>query len=289
MSVETTGAPQAQPQAAAPANAPASPQTPQTQGAPTINYHIAAPNAAAPAQAAAATPPAAVAPAAPQTVTIPLEQLQAFTGIQARLAEMEARQRSADETHQRELQNAMLARGQAEDAVRMIREQSEQQLQAERDRAAETQRQAQTYAIDVEVARAMSPHQFSSSITRQAFEGEVRRQLIADANGKTFVVRTPTFQTAEQVVAGMVANPEYAPFLAPRGVSGTATGQSAQTPPAPSANPAPPEPEAPRNLGRDIIRQAKDNAASRNVSTDPRFDPSRPMGLGPAPAVMIGR
>ncbi len=49
------------------------------------------------APAVAATPPATPPAAAPQpqTVTIPLEQLQTFTSVQARLAQLEAEQRSA--------------------------------------------------------------------------------------------------------------------------------------------------------------------------------------------------
>lgn len=252
------------------------------------------PPAADPAAAAHPTPPAFVPPATPaapaqQMIQIPLEQLQAFTGVQARLAEIEAAQRAQQEAAAREVQNALLAKGQAEDAVRLIREESERTLAAERTRLAEEQRRSQNYAIDVEVARAMGTHVFASAVARQAFEAEVRRQLIVEANGNSFAVRTPTFQTAEQVVAGMVANPEYAPFLAPRGNpgGGTAANPAAPAPvnPATQTQPIPAAPAAapgPKNAGEHLLAWYKEQRAAMGVPPSPSLDKTMPFGIRPA-------
>ncbi|MHB1556494.1 MAG: hypothetical protein ACYC61_03320, partial [Isosphaeraceae bacterium] len=56
------------------------------------------------------TPPNAPA-ATPQTVTIPLEQLQAFTSIQARLAEHEERVRRETQESQRREAEVLAERG----------------------------------------------------------------------------------------------------------------------------------------------------------------------------------
>lgn len=217
----------------APAGVP-NPLTGQPTGPITINVGQPAP--ATPG--VPATVPLPPASATQQTVTIPLEQLNAFTSIQARLADMEARERQREDAHRTELQNAMLARGQAEDAVRSVREQSDQQVRTIQDQLNQTRNQAQNYAIDVEVARALAGHRFVNDRARRQFEMEVRSELVAEANGNSFAVRTPTFQTAEQVVAGRLGSPDYAYLLAPNGVSGTAAGQPTQSPHSPPANAA---------------------------------------------------
>lgn len=282
MSLDANGAPIVPAAPLAPAAPPAPAAQAQTAPAtPAIHYHVAAPTpAAAPA---GQTNTAVVAQPDPiamgkQLVTIPLEQLQVFTSNQARLAEMEAAQRAQQEAAQREQAALALRNGQLEEGMRILREQSDQQLATVRGDLTQAQQRAQNYAIDVEVARALAGHQFVNDRARRQFETEVRSELIADAQGTSFVVRTPTFQSAEQVISGRLGSPEYAYLLAPRGVGGTATAQTAQTPPAPATPQAPAQPEQPRNLGHALLLDTLANAASRPTS-DPRTDPSRPMGL----------
>src|ERR1700678_1624538 len=85
--------------------------------------------------AAAAAPPPAVPPLAaaaqPQTVTIPLEQLQTFTSVQARLAQLEAEQRSRDESARAEQVKLLAAKGEIENALRIQREEGQKALDAE--------------------------------------------------------------------------------------------------------------------------------------------------------------
>jgi len=241
---------------------------------------------AAPASAPVVAPAAPVAAThAPvpvttqQTVTIPLEQIQAFTSMQARLAQIEADQRARDEAAQRDLQNALLAKGQAEEAVRLSREQHDLALKQEREQKAELQRQAQGFALDVSVARAMAGHSFVNDKARRSFEQEVRAELIAEPHGSTFNVRTSTFQTADDLVKSKLESPDYQFLLAPKGIVGTATpGQPNQAAP---AAPAPtPQPEVrSKNMGHAYILQYKADQSNLGEPLDPRHDPSQPYGL----------
>src|SRR5271168_921563 len=108
-----------------------------------------------PVAAAVAAPPAATSPPAipvpPQTVTIPLEQLQTFTSVQARLAQLEAEQRQRDESARAEQVKLMAAKGEIENALRLQREEAQKQLDAERSSRAAVEERAKRYALDGEV------------------------------------------------------------------------------------------------------------------------------------------
>ena len=105
--------------------------------------------------APASAPPAAT---TQQTVSIPLEQLQAFTSVQARLAEMEAAQRAQQEATRQEQARILAQKGEVENALRMLREQSEQTLSAERQKFAQVEERAKRYALDGEVSRTLAAH-----------------------------------------------------------------------------------------------------------------------------------
>src|SRR5262249_59053 len=86
-----------------------------------------------PAQAAVhpnnAPPPSAA--DQPQTVTIPVDQLQQFAQIQARLAQLEAEKTQREEAAQAEQARLLAAKGQVEEALMSIQSQSEAKLRAE--------------------------------------------------------------------------------------------------------------------------------------------------------------
>lgn len=88
------------------------------------------------------------------TVTIPLEQVQAFTAMQARLAQLESEQRSREQATQQDQARILAQKGEVENALRMLREQSEQQVQAERTRFVQIEDRAKRYALDGELSRA---------------------------------------------------------------------------------------------------------------------------------------
>jgi hypothetical protein len=275
MSVENTGTAAPVSPAAAPATAPASPAAPAATGQQIPNITVNVP----PAQVAAPVAPPTYSPPPDQTVNIPLSQLQAFTSIQARLAEIEAQQRAQQEAAQQAQARLTIEKGQLEDGLRMLREQSEQALSAERQKLADIESRAKGYALDGEVARAMAGIPFHNDRARRQFEAEVRSELMIEAQGNTFVARTATFQTPAQLVQAKIDNPEYAYLLAPRGVAGTQGTGTTQAAPAPAADPAPVAPPTFKNLGHAWLAQAKENIAARQTNSNPLLDPSRPFGL----------
>ena len=208
-----------------------------------------------------------------QTVTIPLEQLQAFTSIQARLAEMEAAQRAQQEAAQQEQARILAQKGDLENALRLAREQSEQALSAERQRLAQIEERAKRYALDGELSQALTSYNLVQGGAEQLAH-LWRSQFVVDAQGDSFAVRTPTFQSVNEFVSQQLARPEYAHFLRATTQGGTATGQTiqaAQTPPA-SPTPAP----QPRNMGEAVILHMQ---GLQKAQGDARANLSLPMGL----------
>src|SRR6202167_5976926 len=147
---------------------------------------------AAPAVAATppATPPAAAPP--PPTVTIPLEQLQTFTSVQARLAQLESEQRQRDESARAEQVKLMAAKGEIENALRLQREEGQKALDAERSSRAAVEERAKRYALDGEVSRVLASQPVVPGGADQLTQ-LWRNQFIVEPQGDTFNVRTPTF------------------------------------------------------------------------------------------------
>jgi hypothetical protein len=208
-----------------------------------------------------------------QTVTIPLEQLQTFTSIQARLAEMEAAQRTQQEAAQQEQARILAQKGEVEHALRMLREQSEQTLGAERQRLVQVEDRAKRYALDGEISRALSSHNLVQGGAEQLSQ-LWRSQFLVDTQGDSFAVRTPTFQSVGEFVSQQLARPEYAHFVRASTQGGTATGQTiqaAQTPPA-----SPTSAPQPRNMGEAVILHMQ---GLQKTQGDARANLSLPMGL----------
>lgn len=208
-----------------------------------------------------------------QTVTIPLEQLQAFTSIQARLAEMEAAQRTQQDAAQQEQARILAQKGEVENALRMLREQSDQTLSAERQRLAQIEDRAKRYALEGEVSHALAGHSLVPGGAEQLSQ-LWRTQFVVDAQGDSFAVRTPTFQSVGEYVSQQLARPEYAHFLRASSQGGTAMGQTVQAAQTPPANLAP-APQ-PRNMGEAVILHMQ---GLQKAQGDARANLSLPMGL----------
>ena len=217
------------------------------------------PTPATPAAAAAAAIPAAAVPvpvAGPppsaQTVTIPLEQLQAFTSIQTRLAQMETDQRARDEAARAEQVKILAAKGQVEEALRTQREQAEKDLQAERVKLAQIEERARRYALDGELARHLSAQPLVPGGAEQLTQ-LWRNQFVVQPQGDSFVVQTQDFQPVGAFIAAQLGRPEYAHFVrAQNPGGGTAGGSAVQSVHTTAANPAAEPP--PRNMGEAILR-----------------------------------
>jgi hypothetical protein len=252
---------------------------PPTTPAATTTTSPATPPATPPAEPSGSPAPAT--PPAEQTVPIPLSQLQAFTQIQARLAEIEAQQRASQEASQREVQNALLAKGQAEDALRLSREQADAALRAEQEKLTAMQRQVNNHVLDTAILRALAPFSFVNDKARGLVEAELRAELQVQPEGGGFAVRDATYRTPDQVVAAKLSHADYQPFLkANNPTVATTTGQPAQVPPQPGAPPttatAPAgtapgsfwDPKSP-NLGQSMVNWAEQQRANLPHGGDP--------------------
>lgn len=153
-----------------------------------------------PATVAVATMPASTTQSMVQTVTIPLEQLQAFTSIQSRLAQMETDQRARDEAAQAELVKTMAAKGQVEDALRTMREQAQKDLDTERVKLAQIEERAKRYALDGELARTLASQPLVAGGAEQLTQ-LWRNQFIVEPQGDSFAVRTQDFQPVGAFIA----------------------------------------------------------------------------------------
>lgn len=216
--------------------------------------------ASAPAMPAAQPAPAAAAAAA-QNVTIPLEQLNVFTAMQARLAKIEEdRARDAADA-QRAAAEALAKKGELENAFTQLRQQSEQAVQAERAKLMAAEERAKRYALDNELTRNLAAQPLVPGGAEQLTQ-LWRNQFNVDPQGDSFAVRTPTMQSVGDYIAAQLGRPEFAHFLRPNSTGGTGgaspAGQSAPTAP---ANAAPPV--QPRNFSEAVILEM----ANRQKST----------------------
>jgi len=210
-----------------------------------------------------------------QTVTIPLEQVQAFTTMQARLAQLEGEQRSREQATQQDQARILAQKGEVENALRLLREQSEQQVQAERARLTQVEERAKRYALDGELSRALSACNLVAGGAEQLTQ-LWRNQFLVDAQGDSFAVRTPTFQSVGDFVHQQLARPEYAHFVRAQNPGGGTGGvqPSAQTLPSTPANLA--QTSQPKNMGEAVILHMQN---MQKAQGDPRANISLPMGL----------
>ncbi len=209
-----------------------------------------------------------------QTVTIPLEQLQTFTAVQARLATLEGEQRSRESAAREEQAKILAQKGEVENALKMLRDQSESQLSSERARLAAVEERAKRYALDGELSRALSSQPLvpggAEQLTR-LFRGE----FMVDSQGDSFTVRTPTFQSVGDFVKAQLERPEFAHFVRASGQSGTAgTTGAHQTTPTPPATQAPAQ--APKTLGEAVIMRMQN---MKKDEPDPRYNLGSSFGL----------
>jgi hypothetical protein len=221
----------------------------------------------------AQAPPAPPTATTHQTVTIPLEQLQAFTSVQARLAEMEAAQRAQQEATQQEQARILAQKGEVENALRILREQSDQAISAERHKLAQIEDRAKRYALDGELSRSLAAHNLVQGGAEQLAQ-LWRSQFVVDAQGDSFAVRTPTFQAVSEFVQQQLARPEYAHFVRASTQGGTSTGQMVQAAQTPPSTPTPmPQP---RNMGEAVILHMQN---LQKTQGDPRANMGLSMGL----------
>ena len=230
--------------------------------------------AAAPVTSQAQAPSAAA--TQPQTVTIPLDQLQAFTAVQARLAQMEAEQRSRDEASRAEQVKLLAQKGEIENALRIQREEAQRQIEGERASRSAIEERAKRYALEGEVSRVLASQSLVPGGAEQLSQ-LWRSQFVVEPQGESFVVRTPTFQSVSDFVAAQLARPEYAHFIRASNPAGGTAGTTGAHQAAPTSPANPPLAPQPKNFGEAIVLQMQE--LQKTQPTDPRLNPSAPMGL----------
>ncbi|MHB8397329.1 MAG: hypothetical protein ACYDCI_00120 [Candidatus Limnocylindrales bacterium] len=242
--------------------------------------------AAVPAPAPATTPAPAPAPSPPPTVTIPLEQLQTFTAVQARLAQLEAEQRSRDEAARAEQVRLMAAKGEVENAFKIQREEADKRLADERSQRNALEERAKRYALDGELSRVLASQALVAGGAEQ-LTTLWRNHFVVEPQGDSFTVRTPTFQTVNDFVATTLGRPEYAHFIRASHPAGGTAGTPSSGAASPPTTPANPTPTAqPKNFGEAIILQIQDKMSSQPA--DPRLNPAAAMGLNSRSYVRAG-
>jgi len=230
-----------------------------------------------PAVLSDAPPPAAT--DQPALVPIPQDQFQSLMASQTRLAQLEAEARQREEAAQAEAARLLAAKGQVEEALKTIQQQSEAKLRAEAEARLRTEERAKRYALDNELSKALSMHPLLPGTTDQ-LTAIFRGQLQVEAQADSYIVRTPAFVSAIDHVAATLGKPEFAHFLRPHGAGGAGAG-GANAAPTPPANPTPAA--EPKNFGEAIILQMQELAKNK-ATLDPRFDMKQGFGLGGAKA-----
>jgi hypothetical protein len=237
------------------------------------------PTPATPAAATVAAVPASAVPAPTaqsQTVTIPLEQLQAFTSVQARLAQMELDQRARDDKATADRVMLLAQKGEVEKAMGIQREEAQKQLDGERVARQALEDRAKRYALDGDLSRVLASQPLVPGGAEQLTQ-LWRNQFVVEPQGEGFTVRTPTFQSVGDFVTANLAKPEYAHFIrAQNPAGGTAGGGSSGAAAAPTG-PANPAPVQPKNFGEAIILQMQEMAQA--TQGDNRLNPAAAMGL----------
>jgi hypothetical protein len=212
----------------------------------------------------------------PQTVTIPLEQLQMFTNVQAKLAQMEADQRSRDEASRAAQVKILTEKGDTEKAMALQQEEHRRLLETERVARASSEERAKRFARDAEVSRVLATKPLVPGGSEQ-LAALFAPGLQVDASGDTFAVRTATFQSVPDYISEQLARPEYAHFLRaqnPGGGIGGVTGGGTAAPTSPT-NPA--TPQNFKNFGEAIVAQMQ--AIAKEAPSDSRLNPAAAMGL----------
>ena len=232
---------------------------------------IPTPATPATAAVAAVAPPV---PAAPAGITISASDYTEFLATRTRLADIERdRAREASEAKDREVA-ALAQKGQIEGALTMLRQQSQKEIDAERDRSRATDERAKRYALDGELARSLSGQPLVPGGAEQLTQ-LWRSQFNVQPEGDSFAVRTPSFQSVGEFVAQQLARPEFAHFVrASNPGGGHGGGGGGLTTPTPAVNPA--APAEPINMGEAVILHMQSLAKNTN---DPGSDMTQGFGL----------
>ncbi len=231
---------------------------------------------AAPAVASDGVPAAAQ---PPSTVTIPAEHFAALQSLQTKIADLEAANARREQEARDEQIKLLQQKGDAENAVKTLREQKEAELRDERTKAAALEERAKRYALDGELSRALAAQPLVSAAAAQQLTAIFRSELQVQPEGDGFAVRTRTLQPVGDFIKERLAHPDYAHFVRAQSTGGTAgaTGGGGLSGPTGPAQPA--APETPKTFSEAIIMDMKARAAAEALP--PSLDRRQSFGLRP--------
>jgi len=230
----------------------------------------AQPAAPAPTGTAAPTGQAPPAPAEPQTVTIPLETLTAFTAMQARLAQVEAQNLAREQQAQQEQATILAKKGDVEAALQLLRTESDRAINAARADLTMATDRAKRYAVEGELSRALAGQPLMPGAAAQLTK-LWRGEFSSEPTGDTFQVRTPTFQSVGDFVAAQLASPDYAHFVRAQNPTGGTGGLNPAGQATPTGTVQPAVRSEPKTLSDAIILTMREMGQVSGVpgQTDP--------------------
>ncbi len=162
--------------------------------------------------------------ATPQTVTIPADQFAALQGLQTKLAELEAANTRREQEAKEAQIKLMQEKGDAENAVKTLREQKDAELTSERAKAAALEERAKRYALDGELSRALAAQPLVSPAAAAQLAAIFRNEFQVAPEGDGFAVRTRTLQPVGEFIKERSAHPDYSHFVKAEQRGGTAGG-----------------------------------------------------------------
>ena len=192
----------------------------------------------------------------PDTVTIPMSQLQALTAAQTELIRVQEAQRHAEIEHQRREAELKTRTGEIEKGLAELRATSEAKDNDWKGKLTLAEQRAQNFAVERELATALAGQPVIPAAVPQLMT-LLRPSLQAQPDGNTITVRTATMQDAVSFVREQLARPEFAHFVRAENQGGTAGGSGGHlSPPTQPAN-LPQQTEwTPPNMGLAIVADA---------------------------------
>jgi len=256
---------------------PANPHPAAVQPAPVLAQPPAAPAAPAPqptlVAASTLTPPPA-----PTAVAVPMEEFLRFQEDRRIRLEQAAVQERLEREAAEAKAHHLAKTGEWEKGFAKQKEDYQSQLTKAEQNLAVTEARVKKYVTDSHLAMAMNGYEFTSPAAAQQFANLIRNELIAESQGDSYVVRTPTFESPAQLVAAKRQHPDYLHFFKASTQGGTANGPSsaAVQPPEPKAPEPPPQP---KNFGEAIMFDIR-AMQQGGGGGDPRMNPKMSMLRG---------
>ena len=209
-----------------------------------------------------------------QTVTIPIDQLNAFMAMQARLAKVEEDQQQRQPQPARSRLRFWPQRAKSRRlSVRNVRRASERSRPSGysvlRPRSG-----PKRYALDGELARALGSQPLVDGGAEQLTQ-LLRDHFVVEPKGNTFHVRTQDFKSVGDYIGAMLGRSEFAHFLRAQNAGG-GSGSRGGAAIAPTSPANPTALIEPRNFSEAVIMQM---ATAAKTMADPRLTPSVGFGL----------